>query len=166
MIKLKNFKPHELVGPISYAIHADKAIEEIDVNLLTFIDELHGYISSLNPGKKVSIVINDWKWGGQFSNRGLRLVDYYGTVEKYNKSRSQHKYGRALDFDVYIAGELQPAQNIRSLIISIRAFTWARCISFIEDGVNWVHVDVRATENNMLVLWHMKTHKTTMYERG
>lgn len=175
-MKLKHFITEEFVSPEAYAIHGDKALNMIDKELLLFIENFHPFCAK-HFGGKVSIVINNWVWGGEFSQRGLRDLDYYiaklqkklkraptfaEAVQYYNKSRSQHKFGRGLDFDVYVDGVRIDPAIIRQLIIDNRHLFWIDAISFIEDGVNWVHVDTRATYE-YLVLWHVSTGNVVTY---
>ena len=165
-MKLNNFKEYEFVGEESYELHGDKCIQEMDKELLVFIDALHPALSD-HFGQKVSIIINDWKWGGQFSARGLRTPNtfpYAGSIEKFNKSRSQHKYGKALDFDVYVGKERIDPEIIIAWIIHHRDLVWVQPVSFIESGVNWVHVDTRPIDNNALVIWDLVTEESTLYK--
>lgn len=175
-MKLKNFITEEFVSPEAYAIHGNKSIEMMDKDLLLFIENFHPFCAK-HFGGKVSIIINDWKWGGKFLQRGLRTFDYYldkltsemgctpsakQASEYYEKSRSQHKFGRGLDFDVYVHQTRIDPAIIRQLIIDNRHLFWIDAISFIEDGVNWVHVDTRATDN-FLTVWHVSTGNVVTY---
>lgn len=175
-MQIKNFSVKEFVSPETYSLHGEKAITMIDKELLLFIENFHPFCAKHFEGK-ISIVINNWSWGGEFSQRGLRDFQYYlnkltyklkrtPTVKEaadyYNKSRSQHKFGRALDFDVYLHGVRINPEEIRQLIIDNRHLYWIQAISFIEDGVNWVHVDTRAT-NDFLVVWHVSTGEVKTY---
>ena len=161
-MKLNNFKEYEFVGEESYELHGDKCIQEMDKELLVFIDALHPALSD-HFGQKVSIIINDWKWGGRFDDRGLRNPCYYGSMEAFDSSRSMHKYGSALDFDVYVDGKRIDPNVIRGWIINHRDLPWVYPITFIEEGVNWVHVDTRPTDNNLLIVWDINTGESVCY---
>ena len=156
-MKLNNFKAYELVDKTTYELHGEKCVQMFDRELLIFIDGLHHRLSERYSGK-ISIIINDWKWGGKFQWRGMRNVTYYGDVTKFNKSRSQHKYGKALDFDVHVNGVRISPDVIRDIIVECRG---EHLITFIEDDVNWVHVDMRPTDNDLLVKWSPITGKVT-----
>ena len=175
-MQLKNFRAEEFVSPETFAIHGNKSISMIDKELLLFIENFHPFCAK-HFGGKVVIKINDWLWNGRFSQRGLRDFHYYSdklrlkllrdpTLEEatayFNKSRSQHKFGRGLDFDVYVDGARIDPDVIRQLIIDNRHLFWICAISFIEDGVNWVHVDTRSTYD-FLVVWHVKTGAVVTY---
>lgn len=143
MYKCKHFKIYELVPPSLYNKFGEKCWQLFDERLLMTLDAMRERFGSCT--------INDWKWGGIFSHSGLRDETFYGTVEKYLTSRSQHKYGRAADckFKDYTA------QEVRAIILQEKEkFPY---ISFIETGplkggkpMTWVHIDVR---NSDLTLW-------------
>ncbi len=95
----------------------------IDDRILRTMDAIREHY-----GKPVTI--NNWFWGGQYKERGLRSMTTT-TGAKY----SQHKFGRAVDF--HIVGI--PAETIRN---DIRKGLFP-LITCIEKDVNWVHIDVR-----------------------
>lgn len=163
-MQLKNFKPFEFVDEATYKLHGDKSIGIMDKSLLVFIDSFHEHLQTKYKGSRISINVNDWKWGGRFSWRGIRTTKYYATPADFDRSRSQHKYGRGLDFDVYIDGTRVDPTTVRSWIIDLRHEPWVEPITFIEDGVNWVHVDTRYDPVNFLVLWHVGTGESVCYQ--
>lgn len=146
-MKLNHFKAYELVPRKVYEDRGEKAIQLMDRELLVFIDKLRETLDR-------SITINNWKWGGPFQYRGLRTPD----SDVYSQY-SQHSFGKALDFDV----KGMTAKQVRQWIIDNRHLDWVKPIGFIEDGVNWVHVDTRPTDNFSLVVWHVKTGETEVY---
>lgn len=160
-MQLKNFRPEEFFSPETFAIHGNKCMSMMDSNLLLFIENFHPFCAK-HFGGKVSIVINDWLWGGEFSQRGFRDLSYWSDVDKFILSRSQHKFGRGLDFDVYVDKVRIDPAIIRQLIIDNRHLFFIGAINFIEDGVNWVHVDTRHT-SEFLVVWHVSTGDVKTY---
>jgi hypothetical protein len=149
LIKLKNFATHEFVPKSTYIARGEKAIELMDRELLIFIDKLREALDK-------PITINNWKWGGTFSFRGLRTEE-----SEFYSRYSQHSYGKALDFDVQgMSGE-----EVRQWIIKNRELAWVKPITFIEDAVNWVHVDTRPTENDGLIVWNPKTGAVKTHSR-
>lgn len=87
-------------------------------------------IDAMREHYKRAITINNWYTGGSFRNRGFRPMT--GNVgAKY----SQHRFGRAVDLDVYGI----PAEQVRN---DIRSGLFPE-ITCIEKDVNWVHIDVR-----------------------
>jgi len=93
------------------------------------------------------ITVNSWSWGGDRNASGYRDVAYYDTLQKYSDSTSQHKSGRALDFQV----KGMTAQDVRLFILENKEkFPY---IKFLEVGplkngqrMNWVHIDCRMQE--------------------
>lgn len=146
---MKYFIVEELVPESVFNLIGESALKLMEPSLITFIENMR-----IHFGKPITI--NNWKWGGQFSQRGLRTKD----SEFYNAT-SQHSFGKALDFDI----EGLTAQEVRDWVIENRKLDWVKPIGFIEDEVNWVHVDIRPTKNSVLLLWHPKTHKIKLYNR-
>ena len=159
-MKLKYFKVQEVVPKHIYLKRGDQAINAMDKDLLTFIDCFRGWLPSIYKGK-ISVVVNSWLWDKNGTHfRGLRT-----TNSKHYSQTSMHTFGKALDFDVYVDGVLLAASVIRKLIIDNRNIDFMRAIKFIEDGVNWVHVDTRTTDSTDLIVWCFKTEKVTTYKR-
>lgn len=78
----------------------------------------------------VPIIVNNWKFGGSFENRGYR--DPYTSV---GAKLSQHKFCRAIDFHSPII----PATSIRKeILVNENLFPH---IHRMERRVNWVHID-------------------------
>lgn len=173
---MKHFKPYELVPPSVYQQRGSKSIQLLDNELLIAIDFIREELG-------LPITINDWYYGGQYSQRALRTFEYYHglvldnvastgvemsasaiklvALNDMNNSFSQHRFGAALDFKV----KNMESGAVRAWLIENRNHPKLRCIRFIEDGVSWVHIDVRPTENDMLIVWHVKTGKTKTYAR-
>jgi len=95
----------------------------MDERILITADEIREYYG-------VPVTINNWYWGGNLKNRGFREMN-----TAIGAKLSQHKFGRAFDFDV----KNVPAEQVRN---DIRKGKFP-LITCIEKGVNWVHADVR-----------------------
>ena len=159
-MKLKYFKVQEFVPRHIYTKRGPQAINAMDKDLLNFIDCFRGWLPTIYKGK-ISVVVNDWLWNKKGNHfRGLRT-----TRSKYYSQTSMHTFGKALDFDVFVDGALIPASEIRKLIIKNRNLDFMRAIKFIEDGVNWVHVDTRTNYSTDLIVWCVNTEKVTTYRR-
>lgn len=152
-MELNNFVVEEFVPKELYELMGDHSICCMNQDLITFIVNLRKTL-----GKPITI--NTWKWGGSFNSRGIRLPG-----SEYYSATSQHSEGNALDFDV--SGMF--ADEVRNWIIANRDLPWVKPITFLEDGVNWVHVDVGLTYGrslNRLILWHVKTEKSVIYNNS
>tara|TARA_R110000803_G_scaffold44651_1_gene94444 strand:+ start:274 stop:750 length:477 start_codon:yes stop_codon:yes gene_type:complete len=98
----------------------------------------------------LSITINNWKWGGKFSQRGLRENTSQIVMGKNRLGKiylSAHVLGRAVDFDVKgmeaYKVRLWLKDNYDKLPYSIR----------LENEMNgkqisWVHLDTYSNINN------------------
>lgn len=86
------------------------------------------------------ITVNDWADGGVFSQRGLRCNLCQLVSQKTAKGQlyvSSHILGKAADFNV----KGMTAEEVRQWIIANKEkLPYPICI---EDGVNWVHIDMR-----------------------
>jgi len=154
MYKPNYFKAYEFVPPLVYGALKEESFSKIDDRILIFMDHLRGALGR-------AITINTWFFDGKFSQRGLRTEEsgHYVPVTDSNRSTNNHPQGKAVDFDV----EGMSAKQVRDWIIKNRNLSWIKPITFIEDDVNWVHVDVRTGDD--LVLWSPKTRKAIIYSR-
>jgi len=121
--KCKHFKLYELVDKATWKNYGQFAWNFLDPRLLMALDQLR---DALGP-----ITVNDWKWGGKFQWRGLRT-----TKCRQGAGMSQHRFGRAVDFDV----KGMTPQDVRNYI---RTHFEDFGIFCIERKVNWIHMDVR-----------------------
>ncbi len=145
MYKCNHFKIYELVTPEMYNKWGEKCWQLFDERILITLDALRERFGSC--------VVNDWKWGGRFDDSGFRDENFYSSVEAYFRSRSQHKFGRAVDAKFKV-----PAHEVRKYILeNPDEFPY---VTFIEVGplkdgsvMTWVHIDVR---NGDLTCWSPK----------
>lgn len=130
MYKPKHFKAHEFVPPSIYNRRGDKSFELIDERILITMDKLREML-----GKPITI--NNYNWGGNRSQSGLRTRGFYKSSKEYENSLSQHKYGRAVDFLV----KGMSAPDVRKFIYANKEdFPY---VSFVEVDISWVHIDCR-----------------------
>ena len=83
----KHFTVPELIPPNLYAARGDAAIIVMDERILITLNRLREIFN-------VPITVNNWKDGGPFQQRGFRNDPGTGAL------LSQHRYGRAADFDI------------------------------------------------------------------
>jgi len=132
--KVKHFKIQELVPEPVFMARGEKAIQLFDSNALRLIDWMRERYGAC--------VINNWHIGGQFSQSGLRTVEFYGSPEKYFASFSQHKYGRAFDMKFIH----KTAQEIREDMKLQWPSSGLGFSVSMESDVTWVHVDTRISD--------------------
>lgn len=130
-----HFELQELVDPVTFGTYGDRAWQFLDSRLLANMDRIRN-----RYGREIRV--NDWHLpGGKFSYRGFRPCSYKGGAPL-----SQHRFGRAFDFDV----KGMTAEEVRA---DIRAnpnnFDFS-CITAVEMEVNWVHVDCRNALDRIL----------------
>ena len=128
----KYFAIHEFVGRYAFKKYNEGAWKFLDFRLLWAL-----YIIRTNLNRKITI--NNWFWGGQFSQRGLRSnlqQIFSGYFKRLKLYLSGHVMGKAIDFDV----EGMTASEVRLWIIENE-----HLFPFnirLERGVSWVHLDV------------------------
>lgn len=137
MYKCKHFKIQELVPPSLLEILPEQmAWKLMDEKVLRLADYLKERYSPDNP-----VVINNWSWGGAFTQSGLRTKDY----EKFNKN-SRHPYGDALD--IKFPKEPWLVDKIREDIRKEgSAFPY---ITEVEEDVSWLHVSTSTRYQHLL----------------
>jgi uncharacterized protein YcbK (DUF882 family) len=118
----KYFKWYELMPSAEYEKHW---LILMDERLLMSLDAIREHYNR-------PVTVNNWHSGGQFSLRGFRPMN-----SKTGAKFSQHKFGRAADFDVQGISPEQVRKDIRSGLFPL--------VTCIENNVNWVHIDVRNT---------------------
>lgn len=141
----KYFTIEEFVDETTFNVHGERAWKFLDTNMLWFV-----LIVRENIGRPMTI--NNWKWGGKFSQRGLR-TNICSIVRKKTKALnlylSAHLLGKGVDFDV----KGMKAEEVREWIqekeylfpFKIR-LEW----KFNKTGkpITWVHGDVFDEDKN------------------
>jgi len=134
MYKPKFFKLEELVPPDVFTLQGEKAWLALDDRLLLALDALR---YEFGP-----IIVNTWHSNalrfkyGKRTQSGLRTAEYYGSQLEFNKSASQHKYGRAAD--VKFIEPIQPHSVRRVILGEPDRFPM---IHGVELDVPWLHID-------------------------
>jgi hypothetical protein len=126
-MQCRHFGIKELIHPKIYTRYGDTAWRFLDPKILTVIDTLR---DRYGP-----IVINDWGWGGNLRNCGLRLPD--GSVGAY---MSMHKLGGAVDVHFKSVGMREVFEDI----MSNELHWYTRGLRRIENLVHtptWMHLD-------------------------
>lgn len=127
----KYFKVQELVCPHVYSRFGDTAIQFFDKGILDTLLFIREHIG-------MPIYINNWMWGGNKSQRGLRcnvcaLVKEKTSLEK--PYLSAHLLGRGIDFNV----KGMSAEEVRNWLEDMK--NGLPCKIRVEDEVSWVHID-------------------------
>jgi len=124
MYRCKRFSIEELVPPsILELVPEEVAWRMFDEDLLKVIDQL---ANKFSPNKPVTI--NNWKWGGDFTQSGLRTPE-----SEYYNPNSTHPYGCAVDMKFE-----KDVDEIREYIRNHQEDF--PLITEIEEDVSWLHV--------------------------
>jgi hypothetical protein len=132
MTTCKYFILQELVSEPVFNKYGTQAWQFFDPRLLETIDIVHDIFGR-------TMIINDWIWGGSFSQRGLR-ENLSPLVLSKTKSGviylSPHCLGKGVDFDI----ENTPAEETRQGILDNKSKLPYNIR--LESNVSWVHLDV------------------------
>jgi len=151
--KCKHFKLHEFVSQDVKTIYGLNAWQFLDPRLLYTADRIREHFGA-------PMTINNWHWKlkkskseeesqailnspGVFDQRGLR-----SPWCREGAILSQHRFGRALDFDIRGFS----AEQVRQEILKEQNCEKFRYISVMEDCTNWVHVDIRQMTGDQIYL--------------
>lgn len=132
MYKCKHFKIYELVPKELYEVlHEDLLWGMFDENLLRALDWVK---ETYSPDSPVSV--NTWKWGGGFSQSGIRTRD-----SEYYSEGSMHSVGCAADLKFKNITPEEIRRDIKRRIDSGETIPY---IKRIEEGTDtWLHIDTK-----------------------
>ena len=129
--KPKHFDLQELVCPHVYDKYGAAAWQFFSPRLLITLDLIR---EKLNK----PIYVNNWQIHGSFDERGFRCIQCDLVKKAIAENRlyvSPHMTGQGVDFDV----QGMTAEEVRQWLIKTILPYPIR----LEEGVNWVHLDVR-----------------------
>ena len=130
----KFFQPYELVPRSTYELLKDRPWI-----IWQLFDNRVLYIGDRIRKRYGKMVANTWYWGGKHQYRGWRSSGC-----PVGARWSQHRFGRAEDL---VPVEVT-AEEIRQDIKAGEDFSGITCI---EDGVDWLHFDVRNYKGLLIV---------------
>jgi len=141
----KHFNIKEFIDSVTYDKHGEKAWKFIDIRLLHTMLVIRTLIGR-------PITINNWAYGGKFTQRGLRTNVSSIVSNKVKKGLlylSAHVMGKAVDFDV----QGMTADEVRDWIIENEVnipykIRLEHKINKTGKTITWVHLDVFYSENN------------------
>ena len=85
--QFRHFRPEEVLPPTMFHAHGALGLLVMDSRILWTLDAIRDFFG-------VPVTVNTWLDGGQQSQRGFRDDPGVGAA------LSQHRYGRAADFDI------------------------------------------------------------------
>lgn len=143
MYKCEYFKLEELVSEKVYKRYGEKAWQFLDEGMLRTLDGIRE-----DTGRPITV--NNWLWGGNFHQRCFRgnldEIPYVKTVNRVHYN-SFHGHGKAVDFDI----KGWSAEKSRKWILENQEkYPW---ITYMEDEVNWVHLDGRQSSHDGIYLF-------------
>ena len=140
MAKIKDyFKIEELVDRTVFEKYGEAAWKFIDKDLLACL-------LVVREGIGFPMTINNWKWGGQFSQRGLRHNMSSLVKNKTRLYLSAHIFGKGVDFDVQGMDSVEVRKwivaNADKFPCKIRL---ERNLAGIP--ISWVHLDIMSDDS-------------------
>lgn len=138
---LNYFSPEEFFSPKAYNKYKHLGsyffLSRLDIRLIKTLLVVRVAIDS-------SMTINDWKWGGKYTQRGFRDTSTSMVKDKASKSDpwlSAHLTGMAVDFDV----KGMTATEVRSWIKENKDLLPYKVRlerKYKGKEISWVHLDV------------------------
>jgi hypothetical protein len=132
---MKHFELYELVSKDTYEAMGDSAWSLFNPEALEALDNLREYFG-------VSVTVNTWKNGGSLQHRGYRTPQEAADLGSPN---SQHRFGNAFDCDIQGIS----ADDARKQICDNKDNPLLIKIQRLEDGVPWVHFDLKPVPNRI-----------------
>ena len=144
-MKSKYFKIEELVSKQVYEKYKEKCWEFINPRIINFLNQLREDL-----GKP--IIINNWKSGGEFQQRGLRTNKDPLVLNKTGLYCSQHCFGNAVDFNV----KGMETKEVYDYIIKNYSNykDYITRMENINSAPTWIHVDCANTDKNELTIFN------------
>lgn len=138
----------EVLPPKVFKQHGIQGLRLMDQRVLEFLDEFR-----YETG--IPLIVNT-PWDGAFTQSGLRDLDFYGNVDKYFKSLSDHKRGAALDIKCK-----NGAHWLRKKFIEKEEYYYNKYgINFVETSplkggksMTWAHFGIRVDFYGKVVYW-------------
>ena len=124
-----HFDLEELVDPVTWNLLGDKAWWLLDPRLLWTLDQIRERYNR-------AVTINTWKWR---TDKPFTLRGFRPSSAALGGFHSQHRYGRAADFDV----EGMAADEVRQDILTHPDEAAFQYITCLETDISWVHLDCR-----------------------
>ena len=149
----KNFDIRELVPDSIWDTYKERSIWFIDPRVISFLQELRDILEEIYPGR-VSVNVNTWSNGGNRTKSGYRLPN-----ETTGAKFSQHKFGRAVDVQVFIntsGGRTQiESKEINRIIFANEKRLMDKGLTTVENveyTKGWNHLDCRHTGLDKLLV--------------
>jgi hypothetical protein len=133
----KHFVPQEFLPPGLFRDRGESALLVMDARILWTLDALRESFGA-------PITANNWQTGGAFEQRGFRDDPNTGAP------LSQHRFGRACDFDI----KGITAEQFREMVRAGKLTTELQYIARIEDGVSWCHIDCASVPGTEILFFH------------
>lgn len=140
----KHFALYELLPKNLYLTKRDIAWKYLDAYALHDLDVIRAEVKK-QTGQ--GVIINDWYWGGQYNESGLRTPD----CRHYNQL-SAHTFGKAFDIKIasWLKGDYKyDADWLRSLLYQMKADGKLKYLTEVETETDkWVHIGFRNSKPN------------------
>lgn len=136
-MKSKYFRIEELVSPELYKEKGEMCWQFIDKGLIQTIDSLREFFDA-------PITVNNWLYGGNLKQRGLRANKDKIVMDKKNYYVSQHCLGKAVDINIkgYTVKEVYD-----KIVKHSNKFPYLTRIENINKTPTWVHIDCANVDN-------------------
>ena len=143
-MKSEYFKIQELVSKNVYNKYGESAWRFIDEKLILSIDAIREYFNQ-------PVTINNWMWGGNLQQRGLRANKDDIVSGKKDYYISQHCLGKAVDLNIR---DFSIKEIYDSILQNKDKFPYITRIENIKNTPTWIHIDVANTESDSIEVFN------------
>jgi len=142
----KHFKACEFLPPAQHKLVMAKKTdtEKLAAFYMYISTALVEYAEKVRVHFGVSMTINNWNSGGSYTLRGWRPRN-----TSVGAKNSMHKVGCAIDYDI----KGLTAERVREMIKSDQKLFYSYGLRRVENGVSWVHNDIKPTEAKDVILF-------------
>lgn len=148
-----DFDLRELVPPKLYDERGNSALWHLNPTLLKVVQFTRDFLGK-EYKQEVSVIINDWLWGGNYTESGFRYPD-----SETGSRLSFHKGGLCSAADLKCrfksTKEWIPADDIRDLILNNEKKFMKAGLTTVEAkeyAPTWTHIDCRLTGLNQILI--------------
>jgi len=124
-----HFDLEELVDPVTWNVLGENAWWLLDPQMLWTLDQIRERYNQ-------PVTVNTWKWE---TDKPYTLRGFRPSSVAFGGFHSQHRCGRAADFDV---GRML-ADEVRADILAHQNDQTFQYITCLETDISWVHLDCR-----------------------
>ena len=147
MKKCKHFEIYEIVCPHIYEEYGEQAWQFVPQWMAETLDKLREFFNA-------PITINNYHWGGNLSQRGIRCIKCRLVQDRLKTGAiyaSPHYTFQALDFNVK---GMTAKEVYQTILDNQKEFKHIKRMENIEYTPSWTHIDTKPTGQNKIYIFN------------